>query len=62
MSKKMQMKLVNGIVKKIHDDLNGRSGIDISSGALGKDIASEIVAEHTIIVWDALKKAGVFGE
>jgi len=60
MTKQKQMKLVNTIVTKSIKELKGRSGFGHLFGVIGKELNAEIVAELTTMVWDELKKAGVF--
>jgi len=54
MTKRKQMKLVNTIAEKIHRE--------IYNEIITKEQASELIAEFTIIIYDELKKAGVFDE
>jgi len=60
MTKRKQMKLVNTTAIKVLQEVYNRIGFSLED--LQANVRDEIMADVTIVLYDELKKAGVFDE
>jgi len=60
MTKRKQMKLVNTTAIKVLQEVYNRIGFSLED--LQANVKDEVMADVTIVLYDELKKAGVFDE